>query len=83
MSVALHYLRERFSVNPGLTGPVGLGGGSFEEKRDGAGKECGVEGSLITSTARKSLKVDFVRMIRKTGLMIFQATPTKHIQNDS
>ena len=80
MSVALHYLRERFSVNPGLTGPVGLvESGSFEAKRDGKGKGSGMEGRLITSTVRKGLKVDLDRMARKTGLMIFQATPTKHI----
>lgn len=84
MPVALHCLTERLSVNPGLTDPWNwVEPGSFEAKRDGAGKECGMEGSLITSTARKNLKVDFVRMIRKTGLMIFQATPTKHIQNES
>ena len=80
MSVVLQYLRERLSVNPGLTDPVGLVvSGSFEVKRDGAGKGSGMERSLITSTVRKGLKVDFDRMARKTGLMIFQATPTKHI----
>lgn len=36
--VALHYLRERLSVNPGLTGPVGLAESILRQREMGQEK---------------------------------------------